>query len=85
MKTLSLSFEDFNKGVCLSTPVQQGNGRTLSSTIISSYSHYTLTTTWSWEGFNQGEAEKRMLAVAFLYTYSNQPITMEKILTILNG
>lgn len=85
MKTLFVSLEDFNKGVCLSTPVTEDNGRTLSSTILSSSNFYTLTTTWSWDGYNQVEAEKRMLAVAFLYTYSNQPITMEKILTILNG
>jgi len=86
MKTLFVSLEDFNKGVCLSTPILEGNGRTLSTTIISYWSHYTLTITWCLDGYDQKEVDEKTKAVLMLWGLSSKPnIDIELIVSILNS
>jgi len=88
MKTLFVKLEDQNTDLLLLNRTGDARdialGRDLQQWVFGQRLNVKLTVSWSWDGYNQEEAEKRMSAVAFLVTYSQQ-VTMEKILTILNG
>ena len=89
MKTLFVRFEDQNTDLILvnrtGDAADIAQARDLMQWVLGPRLNVKLTVSWSWEGFNEGEAQRRMSMVSFLYTFSSQPITIEKILTILNG
>ncbi len=89
MKTLFVRLEDNNTEMVLvnrtGNAADIANACDLMQWVLGPRLNVKLTVSWNWEGFNKGEAERRMSAVAFYHKYSNEPVTIEKILTILNG
>lgn len=88
MKTLFVKFEDNNTDQVLvqrnGDAADIANGRDLMQWVLGTHLNAKLTVSWSWDGFNEGEAQRRMAGVAFYHKYSSQKITLEKIMKILN-
>lgn len=88
MKTLFVRFEDKNTDQVLvernGDAADIANGRDLMQWVLGTHLNVKLTVSWSWDGFNEGEAQRRMAGVAFYHKYSSQRITLEKIMKILN-
>jgi len=88
MKTLFVKFEDNNTDQVLvqrnGDAADIANGRDLMQWVLGTHLNAKLTVSWSWDGFNEGEAQRRMAGVAFYHKYSSQRITLEKIMKILN-
>lgn len=88
MKTLFVRFEDLTTQQTIvqrnGDAVDIANARDLMQLVLGPTLNAKLSVSWSWDGYNEGEAQRRMLAVAFYYKYSSQRITLEKIMKILN-
>ena len=88
MKTLFVRFEDNNTEQLLvqrdGDAADIANGRDLMQWVLGTHLNVKLTVSWSWDGYNEGEAQRRMAGVAFYHKYSSQRITLEKIMNILN-
>ena len=88
MKTLFVKFEDNNTDQVLvernGDAADIANARDLMQWVLGPTLNAKLTVSWSWDGYNEGEAQRRMGAVAFYHKYSSQRITLEKIMKILN-
>lgn len=88
MKTLFVKFEDLNTEQAIvqrnGNAAEIANARNLMQWVFGTRLNAKLTVSWSWDGYNEGEGQRRMAMVRFYCTYSSEKITIERIMKILN-